>query len=215
MARIHIMNIDMPVAEPPRVGTVHCIYHINISDYYDDEVGSTEYQLPMRRNKVVRNRPTVRFSTAAASLLSTHPDFPGGISVVFTIPDGHTAYLDDGTITGVLRTIFRDNGAQLSGGAALTVVTPTMEWTITDGPLVHTIVAGDEDLSVTAEVSTPESTLISDHALAEVAVDVTMSEAEDISRVAARVDSLYTIVSTLVESEYEVRYRYYGMERNP
>ncbi len=214
MARIHIMNIDMPVAESPRVGVVHCIYHINISGYYNEAVSATEYALPMRSNKIVQNRPTVRFSTAVPSLLSTHPDFPGGATIVFTIPDGHIPYLDDENITGVLRTTFVDNGAQLSGGAVITVVTPSAEWTITDGPLLHTIVAGEEDLSVTAEVPAQESVLISAHDLAEVAVDVTMSEAEAIGRVATRVDGLYTAISTLAESEYEVRYRYYGMERN-
>ena len=217
MAKIHVLNITMPSTESPRVGSVRCIYHINVSDYWNSNVAAPEsYVLPVRSNKVVRNKPQVSFGASSiTSLLSTHPDFPTGGSATFTIPLGHIPYLNDQNITAPLRTSFSDNGATLSQNAAIVVVTPSEEWNIVDAPKSHNITAAEEDLVVVAEVATPESTLIANHQLAEVQVDVTMSEAEAIGVVAARVDNLYNVISSIVESEYEVRYRYYGVERNP
>ena len=217
MAKIHVLNITMPSTESPRVGSVRCIYHINVSDYWNSNAEAPgSYVLPVRSNKVVRNKPQVSFGTSSIpSLLSTHPDFPTGGSATFTIPSGHIPYLNNGQITNTLRTSFSTNGVPLSQSATIVVDTPSEEWTIVDAPASHNITAAEEDLVVVVEVATPESTLIANHQLAEVEADIVMSEAEAIGVVAARVDNLYNVISSIVESEYEVRYRYYGVERNP
>lgn len=211
MSKIHMFDMTLGRSKAPRTGTIRCAYHVDMRKSKAD-VAPTTLRFP--RVGPIGGDLVVEFGTNSALTPEAHPAFRGGASTTFTIPEDYIGDLNNKDLPGPLRDLFPPNGITL-GGSAKVKIGPS-GWVINDPPYQHTIVnPGSGALEVVGEIDEMEDVHIGTWDIAEVMVEVNITENDSTAKIEGKVDRLYRRIERVANRAYSEKYRSYGRTRNP